>query len=824
MSLEKLTPSGEGKEDFLPVVPEVPDRSLGQDFSAQFDDDAQPRRPGHRSPVQKYLGAVLRRKWLLVLALVVGAAGAAGAYTVLGVEYTVQGSLWVQMEGRGDGDVGPIRQGELLESYAWLELLKSYSVLDPVVRSQKLYLSYPPEHADAFVDFDLADRFLPGTYALTVDELGETFALSTDAGTILQEGSLGDSIGVELGFMWRPAASLFEPGAEVGFRLVTPRDASQELMSSLNTRMDRLGNFISLSLSGPDPVRIANTLNAIMDRFVELAADLSRRKLDETLKILEEQYRGSGLALDQAERDLEDFRVRTITLPSDASTPIAGGLEMTRDPVFESYFNQKITLDQVRADLAALQRALASTSNGDGAVRVEALEAIGAVGSSAEMQQALGELVGLRGQLRTLRNDYTDDFPTIQTVLRQIATLEQETIPRMVTALIAQLRTHESDLQARIAAAEVDLAEIPTRSIEESRLRRQMAVQEALNNQLRGRVETGRLAAASAMADLQILDQAAVPQVPTSDDRLRFAGMILLGCLGGAIALAILLDMSDSKIRHADEVDTEIGLEILGSIPRVLTLAGKEAEENAAQVVEAFRELRVHVSFAYGAAGPVTLAVSSPSKGEGKTLITTNLAVAFSEMGRRTLLIDADTRRGDAHRLLGLARSPGLTDYLLDRSDSDIIQSTEYENLDFIGSGVRGPTTPELLASQRMVRFLGTLKRAYDVILVDCPPLAAGADPLVLAGLTGNMAVVLRTGSTDKRLAMARLEMLGRLPIRILGAILNDVEPKGEYYRYYGSYLPGYETASDQERRDEDGSTGSRLLSGAKGEVSRHPG
>jgi capsular exopolysaccharide synthesis family protein len=190
--------------------------------------------------------------------------------------------------------------------------------------------------------------------------------------------------------------------------------------------------------------------------------------------------------------------------------------------------------------------------------------------------------------------------------------------------------------------------------------------------------------------------------------------------------------------------------------------------------------------------------VTSPSQGEGKSFITTNLAVAFAEMGRRTLLIDGDTRRGDAHRLLGLERSPGLTDYLRDRNAGEVIQSTEYPTLDYIACGTRGTTTPELLASSEMSAFMGTLRRAYDVILVDSPPLAAGADPIILASLTGNLVVVIRTGSTEKQLAAAKLDVLGRLPVRVLGAVLNDVEDKG-VYRYYYDYLPDYQPEAEED-------------------------
>jgi capsular exopolysaccharide synthesis family protein len=368
-----------------------------------------------------------------------------------------------------------------------------------------------------------------------------------------------------------------------------------------------------------------------------------------------------------------------------------------------------------------------------------------------------------------------------------------------VRSIIAELETQERMIDGRVSRASAELEAIPPRTIEEGRLERTASITEDLYNTLRQRVEQARLAAASAIPDVRVLDYAQVPSVPLEDNRLRFALMIFVGCLGAATGGALLLDRTDAKFRYATDVSRDIGLSILGSIPRIHGKGGKQGVLNAAQALEAFRELRIHVGFAYGSAGPITLAISSPAAGEGKSLISSNLAVAFAEVGQRTLLVDGDTRRGDAHRLFGVQQSPGLVDYLKNGTNLDVIQKTAHENLDFIGCGVRGISTPELLASSRMAHFVGTLKRSYDVIIMDCPPLASGGDPLILSTLMGNMAVVIRTGSTEKLLTQAKLDQLSRLPIRLLGAILNDVDPNDGYHYYYASYLPGYEPVPTEE-------------------------
>jgi Mrp family chromosome partitioning ATPase len=99
-----------------------------------------------------------------------------------------------------------------------------------------------------------------------------------------------------------------------------------------------------------------------------------------------------------------------------------------------------------------------------------------------------------------------------------------------------------------------------------------------------------------------------------------------------------------------------------------------------------------------------------------------------------------------------------------------------------------------------MAQLMATLRSSYDVILVDSPPLGAGVDPFVLGALTGHVMLVLRTGVTDREYTEAKLDMLDRLPIRVLGAVLNDVR-QGDAYGYYAyySYLPGYEASDERE-------------------------
>jgi len=282
--------------------------------------------------------------------------------------------------------------------------------------------------------------------------------------------------------------------------------------------------------------------------------------------------------------------------------------------------------------------------------------------------------------------------------------------------------------------------------------------------------------------------------------------MILLGFCGSfglAVVGAVLLDRIDPRVRYPDQVSREMGLAILGAVPHLRTLphAGRHGKgrvpEDVNQVVEALRGVCLNLVYAHGGRAPLLVTVTSPGAGDGKSFLAANLAHTFADGGHRTLLIDADIRCGVLHRRLSARRRPGLSDYLRGEAPLDaIVQATPYPSLSLIGCGTRAYNAPELLGSPAMSELVNGMRSGYDVILTDSPPLAGGVDPLIVGTLTGTMVLVLRTGYSHRDVAAVKLEVLQRLPIRLLGAILNDV-PAGGAYRYYSYYLPGYEAADE---------------------------
>ena len=348
-----------------------------------------------------------------------------------------------------------------------------------------------------------------------------------------------------------------------------------------------------------------------------------------------------------------------------------------------------------------------------------------------------------------------------------------------------------------------DLRQIPQRSTDETRLRRNVALAENLFNGLQARYDEAHVAEASAVPDVRVLDQAVMPQTPVKNTAPRIILIALVGSLGAASVAAVLLDKADARYRYPDQV-AQTGLPILGVLPHVHAKHRGTDSLDDSRLLEAVRAIRLNMACAYGSAGPLVVTITSPGSGEGKSFLTTNLGRVFADGGRRTLIIDGDLRRGSQHRRLSTTRRPGLADYLRGEVAIDeVIRPTSHPRLDVITCGTRTHDAPELLGAQAMSQLLAAVRSRYDVILCDSPPLGAGVDPFVLGAATGNLMLVLRTGVTHRELTEAKLTVLERLPIRLLGTVMNDV-PDDPVFGYYSYYLPGYEANDEHAARAGD--------------------
>jgi len=741
-----------------------------------------------------------RYRWLILPIALLGIGGGMLASRFLPPKYEVQATVWIQTEPRTATNRGPIGGGEqLLPPAASVDLLKSFVVLDDVVRERRRYLLTDPKFTKALEGFAVAEEYRPGAYQLDVNRLGRSYRLSAVKGPELEHGTVGDSIGRPLGFRWQPPAAVLPAGGGVTFTLRPIRDAASGLAAGLNATIDQSGNFLRVSMTSVSPAGAAATVNAVVRRYVDVATELKRAKLTELSRLLTEQLQAAAANLRKAETALATFGARTITLAPDIGQGQAPQIgNTTTGPLSGTtprgdYYSMKIEGDQLRRDAVAINQVLVQTSDSSGSI--DGLALIGAVQRSPDLSQALKELTTKRADLRALQQRYTDEHPLVQRARADLQQLEQQTIPVLARGLVKQINARQAVLAPQLSSGGRELQGVPQRAVEDARLRRDVEIAATLYTGVQQRYNEARLAEASSSADVRILDLAVPPQSPIGDAGHRLLILGLIAGLALGVVGAVILDYCDPRVRSLNQITHELGLPILGALPHVKNKNAGAEDRQVAIMDDAMRTIRLNVVHAHGSAGPLLLTVTSPGIGDGKSFVSRNLAIACAHAGQRTLLIDGDARRGVLNRALRVQRKPGLTDFLADKTPFEaVLQATSYPRLHFVGAGSRLRESPELLGSQRMVELVMRVRGGYDAVIIDSPPLGAGVDACTLGTLTGAMVLVLRTGATNLDIARMHLTMLSRLPIRLLGVVLNDVQPGGMYGYYY---LAGYGTSEE---------------------------
>lgn len=303
-----------------------------------------------------------------------------------------------------------------------------------------------------------------------------------------------------------------------------------------------------------------------------------------------------------------------------------------------------------------------------------------------------------------------------------------------------------------------------------------------------------------------IVDAASEPGGAVSPNSVRNVGVgLILGLLLG-IGIAVLRDVLDTTVKEQADLEHATSAPLLGTIafdqgaksrPLITELASH------APRVEAFRVLRTNMQFIDVDAAEKVFVITSALPGEGKTTTAANLALTLAQAGQRTLLIECDLRRPKATAALGLDNAVGVTTVLVGKvSVGDAIQKHEGSDLHVLGSGAVPPNPAELLQSKAMADLLEEVRRQYDVVVIDAPPLLPVTDAALLAAQADGAVLIARYGKTTKDQLAGAVERLAQVDAKPVGVVLNMVPAKSRGYGYGYGYAP------------DDGST-SRVRDGA---------
>ena len=294
-----------------------------------------------------------------------------------------------------------------------------------------------------------------------------------------------------------------------------------------------------------------------------------------------------------------------------------------------------------------------------------------------------------------------------------------------------------------------------------------------------------------------------VRELPVSPHRLKLAVYSLMLGLALAIGVPLLLEYLDHTVTNVEQAEVDFDMRALGIVPQVIDgalSAGARRQSIDSKpdrhLLENFRVIRTNLLSSGSPAGgstPQVIMVASALPQEGKSLVSANLALSFAQMGEKTLLIDADLRRGRLHRAFRVKAKPGLGNVLMGGSTlEDALQPTKQKNLTLLPYGKHAEGITELLGSENLGSTLTELRTQFQRIILDTPPALGLSDAAMLQPVTDGVVFVIWSKRTSTRSLKMALQALRDNGANIYGFILNrlDLNDSANYYHfyYYSSY------------------------------------
>ena len=561
------------------------------------------------------------------------------------------------------------------------------------------------------------------------------------------------------------------------FKVIDPEKIAREIQKEVSvSQVSKKASVIAISYTDNVALRAKEFTNALADAYVRKNIETKNREAELKLLFIDKQLKRINEDLKASAVQLEEFKTNSNTL--DIEHKAASLLQQMNG------YQTELTQMSIRQEMLDTLYAQVKTGNN--------LESVSISGLNMNMDQSslseiIKELQEAMAQKTILRQDYTELYPGVRKLKQKIKQLKL-TLVSTIKGLRESITQNRQLLEKSIDELQVVLNTLPANERVYGELQRKFVVNEKIYSYLLEKQSEVGIVKASTVSQNIIIDRAFFPEEPIKPKRklIVLVGMILGFIVG--IALAFLRSFMDDRIKNEDDVAHGTSLTLLGSIPFMKNdndgLAVFTSPKSA--VAEAFRNLRTNLQFMPKEGDSHLIAITSTVGGEGKTTLGINLAGIMSMSGKRTIILNLDMRKPTLHQKFGLANKAGMSNILSKTAVlQDVIQHTSFDNLDVITSGPVPPNPSELIQNELMEKVLEKLKEAYDVIIVDTPPIGLVTDARTLMHFADTSIYVVRSNYSKKEY-FKNLNRLAKDNISNFSVLLNAVKMEDAGYGYYG--------------------------------------
>ena len=572
------------------------------------------------------------------------------------------------------------------------------------------------------------------------------------------------------------------------------------VLQSLSVSLVPKTNALRVTYRHKDPQVARDFVNRLLTVFMERSVEDRLLGTAQASDMLASQMNDLKKHTADAQQRLADFQKKHNLIGTDEKDNLTtAGLRIINEQLAEAQADQIIKQARLR---------LVQSSNP---------ELLTSVAPTPTLQSLRSQETQVKVELAELSSKYGPGYPKVHELQSQLGMLdkaiatESANITRRAREEYEASTSTVKSLQNRLNDQTQQAFKLNESAAQYAILRQDAESSRDLFNALQLKLKESSVSAALGAESISIIDHAVTPDHPVEPNKRR---IVETGTLAGAILamfLALGLEALNDTVRTSEDVETASQFESLGAVPHfdangVTTISTSSGtREVPTRLVafaapdslsaESFRSIRSSIMLSSIDKRSKVITVTSSFMNEGKSTVSANLAISFAQHGARVLLVDTDLRRSHLHFAFRIpGRLPGLTNLLSFSGTEDVFITPipELPNLVMLPAGRKPPNPAEVLGSNRMQDLIDQWRMQYDYVIIDTAPILMVSDALGVASRADGTVMIVRAKLTRKKAITRAFELLSRSRIRIIGAVINDVDLNMENFYTYARRGYGY--------------------------------
>lgn len=546
----------------------------------------------------------------------------------------------------------------------------------------------------------------------------------------------------------------------------------------------RMSLMVNVAYTHPDPAIAAEVANLFAKEYIDYNLKLNidgSMKAVEDLRVRADQQKDSVEALDMK---LAEYRESNNAISLDSQENIA------REQL-ASLNGMKLGA-KYDFDTTETQWNLVESYRGEG----RDLWELSFIAEQPRVSNLLQSISEAKIQISSQGKRYRDKHPLMIQLFQTLQESEVElekAVQNAVNKLYASFSEAKSNYAVasqRLAEKERDLIELSKTRVEYNSLLRELDVQQSFFQALNSRMTQEKAQVNLKNPNARIVDEAVEPLNPSSPNVPMNLAAGFFGGLALGVGFVFLVGILDDRIKSAFDIEGSLGLPMLGTVPRMKKLdinskAQAVASNANFHVTETFRSIHSALKLNEQSKNAKVIITTSTVPGEGKSFVSSNLGLTFSNHGEKTLLLDGDLRLPNVAKSLQLSNELGILGHIEQgRSLDEVIQREVYPNFDVLPTGGKSKNPTQVLNGVKFEQMLAELRTRYDRIVIDCPPLAAVSDALNLLPLVDGVVYVIKFNTVKRGTALVNVRRLWESDTPVFGAVLNNITSSFSGYYY----------------------------------------